>query len=222
MNAPASPRHNVSSRPGRPRRSPVARVAAAILLIAAVIASLWVPLYARSSPKLGALPFFYWYQLILVIAVAVVSYVAYLLLRPVVPPPRPGPRRLRQRDPSRPGAGRGRRCEPHQRGLADDPDRAVRARDGDRVHRRQVAPRRRHAPSQRMGPRRPRLRLGDHLVPAGRRPLYRVHVHRRSRPACSRPARSASTRVSYTVMVFPIVFVFAARLWSVARASKAT
>jgi hypothetical protein len=63
------------------RRSPVAIGIAAILLVVAVVASFWVPLYARSTPKLGAFPFFYWYQLILVPAVAIVSWIAYLLVR---------------------------------------------------------------------------------------------------------------------------------------------
>jgi hypothetical protein len=63
------------------RKSPVAWVVASILLLAAVVASFWVPFYARSMPKLGALPFFYWYQLILVPAIAIVSWIAYLLVR---------------------------------------------------------------------------------------------------------------------------------------------
>jgi Protein of unknown function (DUF3311) len=63
------------------RKSPVALVAAGILLLAAVIASFWVPLYARTTPKLGSVPFFYWYQLLLVPAIAIASWIAYLLLR---------------------------------------------------------------------------------------------------------------------------------------------
>jgi Protein of unknown function (DUF3311) len=71
----------MSSPPRTSRKSPVAIGIAGILLLAAVIASFWVPLYARSAPKLGAFPFFYWYQLILVPAVAIVSWIAYLLVR---------------------------------------------------------------------------------------------------------------------------------------------
>jgi hypothetical protein len=37
----------------------------------ALIGSLWVPLYARSTPKLGDFPFFYWYQLVWVPTVGV-------------------------------------------------------------------------------------------------------------------------------------------------------
>jgi Protein of unknown function (DUF3311) len=69
-------------RTSRPlRKSPVAIGLAAVLLAAAVFVAFWVPIYARSTPKLGAFPFFYWFQLILVPAVAVVSWLAYLLVR---------------------------------------------------------------------------------------------------------------------------------------------
>jgi Protein of unknown function (DUF3311) len=40
-----------------------------------------VPLYARSWPKLGAFPFFYWYQLLWVPVVAIACWLSYLLLR---------------------------------------------------------------------------------------------------------------------------------------------
>ena len=62
-------------------KSPVRWTAATVLLLAAVIAAFWVPFYARTTPKLGPFPFFYWYQLVLVPAVAVVSWLAYLLVR---------------------------------------------------------------------------------------------------------------------------------------------
>lgn len=56
-------------------------VIATILLVAAVAGSLIVPIYARSTPMLGAFPFFYWYQLLLVPVVAIISWIAYLLVR---------------------------------------------------------------------------------------------------------------------------------------------
>jgi hypothetical protein len=78
-----SPSHSSGSdRTAGARKHPLVWVAAGVLLLAAVVASVWVPIYARSAPKLGAFPFFYWYQLILVPAVAVVSWLAYLLVRP--------------------------------------------------------------------------------------------------------------------------------------------
>jgi hypothetical protein len=69
------------------------------LLLAAVLAgTLWVPIYSRTTPALAGFPFFYWYQLVWVPVVALVSWCAYLLSRraqrgtaaPPVPAP-PGP-----------------------------------------------------------------------------------------------------------------------------------
>lgn len=50
-----------------------------MLLVAAVAGPLWLPAYNHSSPALGGFPFFYWYQLIWVPAVAVFSAIAYVL-----------------------------------------------------------------------------------------------------------------------------------------------
>ncbi len=63
------------------RKSPATLAVVAVLLIAAVAASFWVPIYARVMPKLGPFPFFYWYLILLVPAVALVSWICYLLLR---------------------------------------------------------------------------------------------------------------------------------------------
>ena len=68
-----------ASSAGGPRAG--AWVIATILLIAAVAGSLIVPIYARSTPALGAFPFFYWYQLLLVPVVAIISWLAFLLVR---------------------------------------------------------------------------------------------------------------------------------------------
>ena len=62
-------------------QSPARWGVVAVLLAAAIIGTLWVPIYARSGPKLGAFPFFYWYQLIWVPVSAVLCWVCYLLLR---------------------------------------------------------------------------------------------------------------------------------------------
>jgi membrane protein implicated in regulation of membrane protease activity len=64
-----------------PRRNPATWVAVSILLIIGIVGTLWVPIYARSAPKLGAFPFFYWYQLIWVPVIAILSLLSYLLLR---------------------------------------------------------------------------------------------------------------------------------------------
>jgi hypothetical protein len=46
-----------------------------------VAGTLWVPLYNRSTPALGGFPFYYWYQLLWIPIVAVLSGTAYLLVR---------------------------------------------------------------------------------------------------------------------------------------------
>jgi hypothetical protein len=68
------------------RKSPATYVVVTILLLVGIAGTLWVPIYARSTPKLGDFPFFYWYQLIWVPVVAILSWLCYLLLRT-----RPGP-----------------------------------------------------------------------------------------------------------------------------------
>jgi hypothetical protein len=67
--------------PQRRARPPRNAVLAGVLLLVAVIGAFWVPIYARSAPKLGDFPFFYWFQLIWMPVVMVLCYLAYLLLR---------------------------------------------------------------------------------------------------------------------------------------------
>jgi hypothetical protein len=64
-----------------PRRNPATWVAVSIMVTIGIVGTLWVPIYARSGPKLGNFPFFYWYQLIWVPVVAILSLFSYLLLR---------------------------------------------------------------------------------------------------------------------------------------------
>ena len=73
--------------PQRRALNPRNAVIAGVLLVVAVIGAFWVPIYARSAPKLGDFPFFYWFQLIWMPVVMVLCYLAYLLLRT----PRTGP-----------------------------------------------------------------------------------------------------------------------------------
>jgi Protein of unknown function (DUF3311) len=69
------------TQPDRSGRSPAARAVVALLLAIGVAGTLVVPLYARTGPRLGALPFFYWYQLAWIPLVAILSWTAYLLTR---------------------------------------------------------------------------------------------------------------------------------------------
>ena len=52
-----------------------------LLLIAVLAGTLWVPVYDRTTSALGGFPFFYWYQLLWVPVVALISWCAYLLSR---------------------------------------------------------------------------------------------------------------------------------------------
>jgi hypothetical protein len=74
----------------RSGKSPVTWGVVGVLLAAAIIGTLWVPIYARSMPALGPFPFFYWYQLIWVPTTALLLWICYLLLR-TKPAPHTGP-----------------------------------------------------------------------------------------------------------------------------------
>ena len=65
----------------RSGQSPARWGVVTVLLVVAIMGTLWVPIYARSEPKLGPFPFFYWYQLIWVPVYAVLCWICYLLLR---------------------------------------------------------------------------------------------------------------------------------------------
>ena len=64
-----------------PRRPVGIWIAITAVLAASVIATLWVPFYNHLTPALRDFPFFYWYQLMWVPIVAILSAVAYLLSR---------------------------------------------------------------------------------------------------------------------------------------------
>jgi Protein of unknown function (DUF3311) len=67
----------------RPRREshPAAWAVIAVLLAAVLVGTLWVPFYNRTTPAWGGWPFFYWYQLLWVPVVALISWCAYLISR---------------------------------------------------------------------------------------------------------------------------------------------
>jgi hypothetical protein len=65
----------------RPGKSQATWGVVTILLAIAIGGTLWVPIYARSLPKLGPFPFFYWYQFIWVPVSAVLCWICYVLLK---------------------------------------------------------------------------------------------------------------------------------------------
>lgn len=48
-----------------------------VLILISILGTLIVPIYARSSPYIGAFPFFYWYQLLCVLICAVLTAIVY-------------------------------------------------------------------------------------------------------------------------------------------------
>jgi hypothetical protein len=67
------------SRPGRARVA--TWIVIGVLLTAALAGTLWVPFYNQLTPAFGGFPFFYWYQLMWVPIIAILSGISYLLSR---------------------------------------------------------------------------------------------------------------------------------------------
>ncbi|MCX5385562.1 DUF3311 domain-containing protein [Streptomyces sp. NBC_00083] len=62
----------------RPVITPV-RVVIALCLVAPFVAMMWVSSYAKADPKLGGIPFFYWYQMLWVLISTALTMLAYKL-----------------------------------------------------------------------------------------------------------------------------------------------
>ena len=69
-------------RPGPLRfaEAPGIYVVTAVLLLAAMVALLWVPSYAHLTPALAGFPFFYWYSILWLVLNAILQFAAYRLL----------------------------------------------------------------------------------------------------------------------------------------------
>ena len=68
------------TQPSGPGRGRATWIVVGVLLVIGVVGTLIVPLYARVTPKAGSFPFFYWYQLLWIPLVAILSWVCYLLV----------------------------------------------------------------------------------------------------------------------------------------------
>jgi len=44
-----------------------------------VLAAVWVPYYDKVDPTLGGIPFFYWFQLLLVLITAICTAITYFM-----------------------------------------------------------------------------------------------------------------------------------------------
>src|SRR4051795_8347353 len=55
-------------------------VAAGVCLVIPVIALMWVSSYARETPRLGGIPFFFWYQFAWVFLTSALTWTAYRLV----------------------------------------------------------------------------------------------------------------------------------------------
>ncbi|MDN5795964.1 MAG: DUF3311 domain-containing protein [Intrasporangium sp.] len=69
-----------TDRNGAPPAKTPLLVAAGICVAIPVAALMWVGSYAREDPRLGPVPFFFWYQMMWVILTAGFTYTAYRLV----------------------------------------------------------------------------------------------------------------------------------------------
>jgi hypothetical protein len=65
---------------------PITSAAIGLLIMAAILGTLIVPVYARITPKIGDFPFFYFYLLAYMPAAGLALWVVSLLQRRVTPP----------------------------------------------------------------------------------------------------------------------------------------
>ena len=67
--------------PDRTRPLPPGVIAAvAVLILAPIVALMWVGSYANESPTLWGFPFFYWYQFLWVFIASACTWIAYRLI----------------------------------------------------------------------------------------------------------------------------------------------
>ena len=186
---------------------PVTSAVIAILVIASHrLARCIVPIYARTTPKIGDFPFFYFYLLAYMPVVAIVLWIVVQLQKRLEPAGRPA------RQP-----GRGDQVSNVNVVTftivvvlflvvtASASPRSRWRRAEDMLHLNEWG-------------------LGGRgfgtfvsLVPARRRRVHRVHLSSPYPRVMFGSGSIGFFAVSYTIMVFPIVLIFLPRLWSVSR-----
>lgn len=91
-NAPRDPQRAAATRRTNPVAAhPITSLAVGVLVTAAILGTLIVPIYARETPYVGDFPFFYFYLLIYMPAAALVLWIAMLLQRRLAPRQPGGP-----------------------------------------------------------------------------------------------------------------------------------
>jgi hypothetical protein len=65
---------------GAPPTNKTMLAIAGVLLAIPIVALLWVSSYARETPRLGGIPFFFWYQFLWVFLCAGLTYAAHRLV----------------------------------------------------------------------------------------------------------------------------------------------
>ena len=76
MSMATDPRDMRTRGPARP----TPYIVSGVLLVLGIALPLIVPMYASMEPRLGGMPFFYWYQMLLVPIEAAVIGICYLLV----------------------------------------------------------------------------------------------------------------------------------------------
>jgi Na+/melibiose symporter-like transporter len=76
-----------STRPrGTIAAHPYASAGIALLVSAGIVLALVTPIYARTTPKLGDFPFFYWYLLVIMPVISLFLWIAAQLQKRLEPP----------------------------------------------------------------------------------------------------------------------------------------
>ena len=69
-----------SSGRGAPPTNKALMAAAGVCLAIPIVALMWVSSYAKEDPKLGGIPFFFWYQFLWVFLCSGLTWTAHLLV----------------------------------------------------------------------------------------------------------------------------------------------
>jgi len=86
MSQPPIRRESPRSAKSQVAAHPAAAAAIVILIIVAIAGTLYVPAYARVTPKVGDFPFFYFYLLIFMPAVSIALLIVIALQKRLAPP----------------------------------------------------------------------------------------------------------------------------------------